>query len=94
MSPKQKQKIFIENKNEKNISIINSLPASVNFCHLLIIFANSLDQDQDRQDVGPDLEPNCVTLIVLLKEFFRKSCFWKKSDDKKIMENYPSCKEL
>ena len=25
------------------------------FCHLLITFANSLDPDQDRQNVGPDL---------------------------------------
>ena len=29
---------------------------------LLITFANSLDPDQDRQDVGPDLDPNCLTL--------------------------------
>ena len=28
------------------------------FSHLLIIFANSLDPDQDRQNVGPDLDPN------------------------------------
>ena len=32
------------------------------FCHLLITFANSLDPDQDRQNVGPDLDPNCLTL--------------------------------
>ena len=29
---------------------------------LLIPFANSLDPDQDRQNVGPDLDPNCLTL--------------------------------
>ena len=29
---------------------------SVIFCHLLIIFTNSLDPDQDRQNVGPDLD--------------------------------------
>ena len=33
-----------------------------NFCGLLITFANSLDPDQDRQNVGPDLDPNCLTL--------------------------------
>ena len=44
--------------------------ANANFCHLLITFANSLDPDEDRQKVGPDLGPNCLTLIVILKEFF------------------------
>ena len=29
---------------------------------LLITFANSLDPDQDRQNVGPDLDPNRLTL--------------------------------
>ena len=33
-----------------------------NFCHLQISFTNSLDPDQDRQNVGPDLNPNCLTL--------------------------------
>ena len=37
----------------------NTFLASGYFCHLLIIFANSLDPDQDRQYVGPDLDPNC-----------------------------------
>ena len=31
-------------------------------CHLLITFANSLDPDQARHNVGPDLDPNCNTL--------------------------------
>ena len=31
-------------------------------CHLLITFANSLDPDQARHFVGPDLDPNCLTL--------------------------------
>ena len=33
---------------------INSLP--------LITFSNILDQDQAPQYVGPDLDPNCLTL--------------------------------
>ena len=37
--------------------LFNSLSTE---CHLLIIFANSLDPDQD--SVGPDLGPNCLTL--------------------------------
>ena len=39
----------------------NSLPASNDFCHLLITLANSSDPDQARQNVGLDLDPNCLT---------------------------------
>ena len=42
--------------------LLNSLPASGYFCHLVKSFANSLDPDQDRQNVGPDLDLNCRTL--------------------------------
>ena len=42
--------------------VSNSLPASGEFCHLLLIFANSLDPGQAQQNVGPDLDPNCLTL--------------------------------
>ena len=28
----------------------------------LVAFANSLDPDQDRQNVGPDLDPNRLTV--------------------------------
>ena len=45
----------------RSCSVLNSLSASGNFCHLLITFANSLDPDQARQNVGPDLDPNCLT---------------------------------
>ena len=41
--------------------VFNFLPARGNFCSLLIAFANSLDPDQVRQNVGPDLDPNCLT---------------------------------
>ena len=40
----------------------NSFLDSSYFYRLLITFANSLDSDQDRQNVGPDLDPNCLTL--------------------------------
>ena len=40
----------------------NSLLASIDFCCLLITFANSLAPDQDQQIVGPDLGPNCLIL--------------------------------
>ena len=41
--------------------VFNSLPAKGDFCCLLITFENSLDPDQARQNVGPDLDPNCLT---------------------------------
>ena len=44
------------------MSKFNSFLASGKFCSLLIIFTNSLEPDQDRQNVGPDLNPNCLTL--------------------------------
>ena len=42
----------------------NSLPATFrgHICHLLIIFANNLDPDQVQQNIGPDLDSNCLTL--------------------------------
>ena len=40
----------------------NSFLASSDFCHLLIAFVNSLDPDQDPQNVSPDLDPNSLTL--------------------------------
>ena len=42
---------------------------------MLIFFANSLDPDQAGQNVGPDLDPNCLILIVFLKEFSEKKYF-------------------
>ena len=37
---------------------IISFHVSGDFCRLLITFANSLDPDQEQQNVGPDLDPN------------------------------------
>ena len=58
-------------------SAINSFYISGNLCRLLIAFANSEDPDLNRQKVGPDLDTNCVTLIVFLKDFFEKVDFEK-----------------
>ena len=41
--------------------IISFLAGGI-FRRLLISFVNSLDPDQARQNVGPDLDPNCLTL--------------------------------
>ena len=75
--------------------IFNYFHARGNFCCLLITFANSLDPDQDQQqNVGPDLDRHSLTLIVCLKEIFEKFILKKKSpDDMKSMNNYPARKE-
>ena len=36
-------------------------------------FANSLEPDHARHNVGPDLNSNFLTLMVFLKDFFQKS---------------------
>ena len=45
-----------------HFKLLNFFLASGNFCCLLITFANSLDPDQDQQNVCPDLDPKCLTL--------------------------------
>ena len=42
--------------------ILGVLSFTLSFCRVLITFANSLDPDKDRHSVGPDLDPNCLTL--------------------------------
>ena len=59
--PKRKYYFYIAN-NLWQFKGYNSLPASEGFCCLLLISANSLDPDQDWQNVGPDLDPNHLTL--------------------------------
>ena len=52
-------------------------------CHLLKTIANSLDPDEAQQNVGPDLDPICLTLRIFLKEFFKKVDFEKNSRQQK-----------
>ena len=40
----------------------DSFLANGDFCRLLLSFANNLEPDHDQQNVGPDLDPNCLTL--------------------------------
>ena len=44
------------------LNMLYSLLASGEFCRLLLIFANSLDVDHARLNVGPDLDPNRLRL--------------------------------
>ena len=49
--------------NHKNFQIfIFGLKEEGHFCRLPTTFANSLDLDQDRQNVDPHLDPNYLTL--------------------------------
>ena len=48
--------------HNKEKESFNSLPASGDFCRLLITFANSLDPEQARLNVGHILDPNSLTL--------------------------------
>ena len=43
-------------------AVVNSFLAGGNFCPLPITFGNSLDSDQARHYVGPDLDQNYLTL--------------------------------
>ena len=52
---------FSQKVISRSCSVFKSFPASSDICHLLITFANSLDPDQARQNVRPDLDPNCLT---------------------------------
>ena len=101
------QNLFSE-KNKKNIINLlsaeiaqgvvklSSFAASGDFCPLLITFAYSLDPDQARQDIGPDLEPNCLTLLWYSWKIVLKKVNLKKKNPQmtKSMQNYPACKEL
>ena len=52
-----------------------SFVASDDFYHLLITLANKLDPDQDRQSVGPDLDPNSrdtMRVLTLLHSEWQK----------------------
>ena len=55
-------------------------------CRLLIAFANNLDPDQARQNVGPDLDPNSLILCIS-ERFFQKVGF-----EKKITRRQKTCK--
>ena len=43
---------FSQGVVSRSCSVFNSFPASGDFCHLLITFANSLDTDQARKMSG------------------------------------------
>ena len=61
---------------------IYSFLVSGNFGHRLITFEKSLDPDQDRHNISPDLDPDLLThsdRLVFLIEVFEKVNFEKVS---------------
>ena len=59
---------MVPSANASNASLLFAC-----LCRLLRAFANCLDPDQARQNVGPDLDPKLFnTLIILLQDLFEK----------------------
>ena len=52
--------------------VFNSLAARGDFCCLLIAFTNSLDPDRAKQNIEPDLDPNCLKMMVLKKSSIQR----------------------
>ena len=62
-----------QNKQKKNIEFsLNSFLASSDFGSLLMIDANSLDPNQDQQNVGPDLDPTALHSDSVPEKLFLK----------------------
>ena len=62
---------------------------------LLIIFPISLNPDQTRQNVGPDLDSNCLPFwwcskMFLKSEFCKKKITWRQ----KCLKILPACKRI
>ena len=79
---------------KKPQKVINSFLGSSNFCRLLLSIADSLVPDQDRQNVGPDLDPNHGSGSVFLKQIFEIVNFEKKSRRQQNHEKLPSMERV
>ena len=63
--------------------------------YLLITFANSLDPHQAQQNVGPDLDPNSLTLRwYFCRNFSKRKSLKKINRQWKNVQNFPVGKEL
>ena len=63
--------------NNAKLLISYKCTSYIDCWRLQIIFASSMDPDQDQPNFGPDLNPNHLTLIVFSKELFEKGKFEK-----------------
>ena len=52
------------------------------------VVVSILNPDQACHNIRPDLDPNCLTLIVFLKEFFKKLDFEKYQQMTICIKNY------
>ena len=90
---------LIESTNKKEINsklmqiydlifhfFLNTLPV----CLLLVCFRNRLDPDRAQHFNGPNQDPNCLTLMVFLKEIFEKVDFEKFSRQNFLEKKIPS----
>ena len=69
----------------------NSFLASRDFCHLQLTFANSLEPDQNRQNDGSDLDPNCFDTLIRVPE---RVNFTKIIRSQQSMKNFRTFKEI
>ena len=67
---------FSQRVVSRSFSVFNSLPSNGDFCHVLIIFANSLDLDQARQNVRPDQDQTFWYPDGIEKIQYSKSLIW------------------
>ena len=79
ISTNNKVLITVSKRIENLQRWVNWLPACGKFCLLLITFANSLDPNQARHNVRPDLDPSCMTL---------RYHSWKKILKKIMLRNF------
>ena len=70
----------------QNIQVSDNQELFIYKCHQLVTFANSLEPDQAQHFVGPNLDPNCLTLYSdgILEEIFQKKLIWKKNQQTTI----------
>ena len=77
--------LTVSRSSEYIIVIIRQVPVNLmEICRLLITFANSLDQYQDQQNVGPDLDPNCLCRTHFLKKLILKKVSRRQGKHKKL----------
>ena len=72
---------YVVTQEIRKIQYMLHFPPCGDFCSLLITFANSLNPDQARQNIRPDLDPDCLILwwYVFLKDFFFETVNLKKN---------------
>ena len=73
---------------------VNSLSTSGEFCHLLMIFANILDPDQAQKNIGPDLDPICLTCCYFRKNILKEVVLKNICRQQKSHEKLPSMQKV